>query len=91
MSGLKYWLWLTSRKGMDPVSALTVLDHFITPERAYYVDREDYEAVPLKPQVRQGLMEKELDCTVRFDVAEVYSDGMHSPESIRIEYLENAF
>ena len=37
------------------------------------------------------LMEKELDCPVRFDVAEVYSDGMHSPESIRIEYLENAF
>ena len=37
------------------------------------------------------LMEKELDCPVRFDVAEVYSDGLHSPESIRIEYLENAF
>ena len=37
------------------------------------------------------LMEKELDCPVRFDVAEVYSDGMHRPESIRIEYLENAF
>lgn len=37
------------------------------------------------------LMEKELDCPVRFDVAEVYSDGMHSPDSTRIEYLENAF
>lgn len=37
------------------------------------------------------LAEKDLDCPVRFDVAEVYSDGMHSPESIRIEYLENAF
>ena len=37
------------------------------------------------------LMEKDLDCPVQFDVAEVYSDGMHSPESIRIEYLENAF
>ena len=65
MSGLKYWLWLTSRKGMDPVSALSVLDHFITPERAYYADGEDYEAIPLKPQVRQGLMEKELDSAER--------------------------
>ena len=42
MSGLKYWLWLTSRKGMDPISALTVLDHFITPERAYYAEPEDF-------------------------------------------------
>ena len=37
------------------------------------------------------LAEKDLDCPVRFDVAEVYSDALHSPESIRIEYLENAF
>ena len=37
------------------------------------------------------LMEKELDCPVRFDVAEVYSDAEHSPASVRIEYLENAF
>ena len=57
MSGLKYWLWLTSRKGMDPVSALTVLDHFITPERAYYADGEDYDTLPIKPQIRQALME----------------------------------
>lgn len=37
------------------------------------------------------LSEKELDCPVRFDVAEIYSDSRHSPESIRIEYLENTF
>ena len=65
MSGLKYWLWLTSRKGMDPVSALTVLDHFITPERAYYADGEDYDTLPIKPQIRQALMEKELDSAER--------------------------
>jgi len=61
MSGLKYWLWLTSRKGMDPVSVLTVLDHFITPERAYYGDMEDYEGIPIRSQALQGLMDKELD------------------------------
>ena len=26
MSSLKYWLWLTSRRHMDSLSALTVLD-----------------------------------------------------------------
>ena len=61
MASLKYWLWLTSRKGMDPVSALTVLDHFVTAERAYYADLEDYQAIPLRPQVVQGLLDKEMD------------------------------
>ena len=37
------------------------------------------------------LMEKELDCPVRFDVAEVYSDAQHTTASVRIEYLENVF
>ncbi len=37
------------------------------------------------------LAEKELDCPVRFDVAEVYSDAEHTAASVRIEYLENAF
>lgn len=37
------------------------------------------------------LASKELDCPVRFDVAEVYTDEAHTPGSLRIEYLENAF
>ena len=37
------------------------------------------------------LMEKGLDCPVRFDVAEVYTDGSHSPAATHIEYIENAF
>ena len=61
MAGLKYWLWLTSRKGMDAASALAVLDHFVTPERAYYADQEDYQALPVRPAVKQCLMDKELD------------------------------
>jgi len=36
-------------------------------------------------------MEKGLDCPVRFDVAEVYTDGAHSPAATHIEYIENAF
>ena len=37
------------------------------------------------------LMEKGLDCPVRFDVAEVYTDGAHSLSATHIEYIENAF
>lgn len=37
------------------------------------------------------LSQHELDCPVRFDVAEVYADDQHSMASVRIEYLENAF
>ncbi len=31
------------------------------------------------------------DAVCRFDVAEVYTDGAHTPEHTRIEYIENAF
>ena len=41
MADLKYWLWLTTRKGMSAARVLAVLDHFVTPERAYYADRVD--------------------------------------------------
>jgi putative endonuclease len=37
------------------------------------------------------LSQYELDCPVRFDVAEVYADSEHSAASVRIEYIENAF
>ena len=49
MSELKYWLWLSTRRGLGPVGVLTVLDHFVTPERAYYAGQEEYELLPLPP------------------------------------------
>ena len=49
MAELKYWLWLTTRKGLGPAGALALIDYFTTPERAYYGDREDYESLPLSP------------------------------------------
>lgn len=61
MAELEYWLWLTTRKGLGPAGALTVIDHFITPERAYYGEREDYDALPLSPFARQSLMDKSMD------------------------------
>lgn len=61
MSALKYWLWLTTRKGLGADGALTVLDCFQTPERAYYADREEYEQLPLQPSQIRGLTDKSMD------------------------------
>lgn len=61
MADLKYWLWLTTRKGMDAARAMAVLDYFVTPERAYYAEREDYEALPLPEGAWRGLLDKSLD------------------------------
>lgn len=61
MSELKYWLWLTTRKGLGPAGALALIDHFTTPERAYYGDREDYESLSMSPLVRQSLLDKSMD------------------------------
>lgn len=61
MAELEYWLWLTTRKGLGPAGALAVLDHFITPERAFYGEAEDFDALPLSPFARQSLLDKSMD------------------------------
>ena len=61
MADLKYWLWLTTRKGLGPAGALEVLDCFSTPERAYYAEKEEYDALPLSPFVKKSLMDKSLE------------------------------
>lgn len=61
MSALKYWIWLASRRGLGPAGALAVLDYFVTPERAYYAGREEYEVLPLLPSQRRSLADKSLD------------------------------
>lgn len=61
MADLKYWIWLTSRKGLGAGGALAMLDHFSSPERAYYAGREDYEALPLADHVKSSLMDKSMD------------------------------
>ncbi|MGI5963859.1 MAG: DNA-processing protein DprA [Lawsonibacter sp.] len=61
MSALKYWIWLTTRRGMDSVAALQTLEYFETPERAYYADEEAVRMLPIRPSARQGLLDKNLD------------------------------
>ena len=61
MAELKYWLWLTTRKGLGPAGALAVLDHFSTPERAYFGEKEDYDLLPLPPFAQNSLLDKSMD------------------------------
>lgn len=61
MAELKYWLWLTTRKGLGAAGALTVLDHFVTPERAFYGEEEDFDLLPLPPFAKESLLDKSLD------------------------------
>lgn len=61
MTELKYWLWLTSRPGMTPGKVWMLLDHFVTPERIYYADQEEYNLVPLTQRQRRGLEDKSMD------------------------------
>lgn len=46
MSALKYWLWLSTRKGIGVQGMHMVLDHFGTPERAFFADPEEYDLLP---------------------------------------------
>lgn len=54
MSNLKYWLWLSNRKGLAGQIGVRVLDHFGSPERVYFSDLEEYRMIG-------GLSETALD------------------------------
>lgn len=56
---LKYWLWLSTRRGLGARGAYLVARHFATPEAAYYADEEAYKAVP-SLRDRTGLLDKDL-------------------------------
>ena len=62
MSLKKYWIWLTRRRGLGGLGTDKVLEHFGTPEAAYYADPEEYELVDGLPAgARQSLEDKELE------------------------------
>lgn len=62
MATLKYWLWLTTRQGMNARQRLMILDHFGAPETAYFADPAEYDLTPsLTPRGRKSLEDKSLD------------------------------
>ncbi len=42
MSNLKYWVWLSRCKGLAGQNCVRVLEHFGSPEHAYYADAQEY-------------------------------------------------
>lgn len=62
MANLKYWLWLTTRKGLAGQNLKRVLEHFGSPEHVYFSDRAEYELVEGVPRAAmQALQDKSLD------------------------------
>ena len=63
MANLKYWLWLTERKGLAGQALWNVLEHFGSPERAYFADGEEYRLVPgLSGAAVRSLSDKSMAC-----------------------------
>lgn len=66
MSNLKYWLWLTGRKGLAGQNGVRVLNHFGSPERVYFSDPEEYAMVGgLSETALRSLADKSLSAADR--------------------------
>jgi DNA processing protein len=61
VAALKYWIWLTTRRGLTPLQTFRLLDHFGTPEAAYFADREEYRLCGLTDWQQRTLLDKSLD------------------------------
>lgn len=62
MSNLKYWLWLSSRKGIAGQLGVRVLNHFGSPERVYFSDLEEFRMIDgLSELAMKSLTDKSLD------------------------------
>lgn len=62
MSNLKYWLWLSSRKGIAGQLGVRVLNHFGSPERVYFSDLEEFRMIDgLSELAVKSLTDKSLD------------------------------
>lgn len=58
MATLKYWLWLTQCAGVSAARVNGLLEHFGTPEQAYFADSQEYEGFPAN--LRKSLEDKSL-------------------------------
>lgn len=61
MANLKYFLWLTTRNGFQPVEYVRLLEHFGTPEAAYFAGEAEYALLGLTGERRESLLDKSLD------------------------------
>ena len=62
MSNLKYWIWLAERHGLTCQLAEQVLEHFGSPESAYFADLAEYKLIEDLPgEALRSLEDKSLD------------------------------
>lgn len=61
MSNLKYWLWLSTRKGLAGASMEQVLEHFGTPQGVYFAHGPDLEELSwLQGRAKASLRDKSM-------------------------------
>ena len=66
MSNLKYWLWLSQRRGLAGQNLQRVLSYFGAPEQVYFAQERDYQQIGgLSAQIIRALKEKDLTGTDR--------------------------
>lgn len=66
MSSLKYWLWLSTRRGLSNVGISQLLERFGTPEAIHFADESEYgEIQGLNAQARMALGDKSMDSADR--------------------------
>lgn len=62
MASLKYWLWLTTRRGLSYPGVLPLVERFGTPEALYFADPGEYELLGKEHGLlRESLLDKSLD------------------------------
>jgi DNA processing protein len=66
MATQKYWLWLSERRHCSKTDEFRILEHFGTPEAAYFADAEEYRMIEgISQQSIQSLCDKSLDQSER--------------------------
>ena len=60
MANLKYFLWLTTRKGLQPEDPGTFLSHFGTPEAVYFAPEEEYDLLGIPKSKNTSLLDKDM-------------------------------
>lgn len=54
MSALKYWIWLSTLRGIGAATAVKLLDKMGTPENIFFADKDTY--------IASGISQKEAEC-----------------------------
>ena len=69
MSTAKYWIWLAGRKGLGGLGVNRILDHFGTPEAAFFADPEEYNLLEGLPAgASESLKDKLADAKILTDI-----------------------